>query len=161
MQPMKKPIPRWLATLAGLLLLAPLVGCLQGPNRTTASLPNCANVVPGDPEAGEELFRHTLRVTGGKAPTCMSCHEVDNNEQLSVGPGLRGIANVAGSRVPELSAEEYLCRAIVAPREHIVEGYPEDNILMPITYGATLTQQQINDLIAYMLTLDATANTSE
>jgi cytochrome c2 len=91
----------------------------------------------------------------------MSCHEVDNNEQLSVGPGLRGIADIAGSRVPELSAEEYLCRAIIAPREHIVAGYPEDNILMPITYGATLNRQQVNDLIAYLLTLDAASETSE
>jgi hypothetical protein len=32
---------------------------------------------------------------------------------------------------------------------------------MPITYGATLTQQQINDLVAYLLTLDAAATTSE
>jgi cytochrome c2 len=122
---------------------------------------NCEIVVPGDAEAGEELFRHTLRLSGGKAPTCMSCHEVDNNEQLSVGPGLRGIADIAGSRVPELSAEEYLCRAIIAPREHIVAGYPEDNILMPITYGATLNRQQVNDLIAYLLTLDAASETSE
>jgi cytochrome c2 len=91
----------------------------------------------------------------------MSCHEVDNNEQLSVGPGLAGIADIAGSRVPDLTAEEYLCRAIIAPREHIVAGYPEDNILMPITYGATLTQQQINDLIAYLLTLDTADNARE
>jgi cytochrome c553 len=155
---MTRHIVRWLVTLAGLLLLAPLVGCLQGPNRTTTAPVTCENIVPGDAEAGEELFRQTLRLSGGKAPTCMSCHEVDNNEQLSVGPGLRGVADVAGSRVPELSAEEYLCRAIVAPREHIVAGYPEDNILMPITYGATLTQQQINDLVAYLLTLDDTAS---
>jgi cytochrome c2 len=158
---MRNTILRWLAGLAALLLLAPLAGCLQGPNRSTASLPNCDNVVPGDPEDGEELFRHTLRVSGGKAPTCQSCHEVENNEQLSVGPGLRGIADIAGSRVPDLSAEEYLCQAIIAPREHIVAGYPEDNILMPITYGATLTQQQINDLVAYLLTLDTAATTNE
>jgi cytochrome c2 len=161
MRPLQKHLLRWLAPLIGLLLLAPLAGCLQGPNRTTASIPNCDNVVLGDPEAGEELFRHTLRMTGGKAPTCMSCHEVDNNEQLSVGPGLAGIADIAGSRVPDLTAEEYLCRAIIAPREHIVAGYPEDNILMPITYGATLTQQQINDLIAYLLTLDTADNARE
>ncbi len=161
MRPMRNTILRGLATLAALLLLAPLAGCLQSPNRTTASLPNCDNLVLGDPEAGEELFRQTLRLTGGKAPTCLSCHEVDNNEQLSVGPGLRGIADIAGSRVPDLSAEAYLCQAIVAPREHIVAGYPEDNILMPITYGATLTQQQINDIVAYLLTLDTAATTNE
>lgn len=115
---------------------------------------NCSDIPPGDPVAGETLFLQTMEQTSGRGPRCISCHAVDNNDQPNVGPGLAGIASVAAERVPDQSAAEYLCRAIVLPQEYVVEGYPEDLRLMPITYGEYLTQEQINDLVAYMLTLE-------
>jgi mono/diheme cytochrome c family protein len=115
---------------------------------------SCTEIETGDPAAGEEIFYQTLQVSGGRAPTCVSCHNPETNAQEMVGPGLQGIGDLAPNRVPDQSAEEYLCTSIVAPQQHIVPGYPDDIILMPVTYGDTLTQEQVNDLVAYLLTLD-------
>lgn len=145
---------RWLAGLLALLPLTILAACGSPGASTTAQSASCDAVAVGDAAAGEELFRHTLSLTNGRGPNCLTCHALETDAPETVGPGLRGIANVAGSRVPALSAEEYLCQSILYPREYIVEGYPDDIILMPVTYGAALSQQQLNDLITYMLTLD-------
>lgn len=135
-----------------LVLLAVLAGC--GGEEPVAQGVTCDNIGSGDVAAGEILFVQTLEQTGGRGPRCSSCHAIDNAEQQNVGPGLQGIATIAATRVPDESAEEYLCKAIVAPQEYIVPGYPEDIRLMPITYGDALTQQQVDDLVAYLLTLE-------
>jgi hypothetical protein len=49
------------------------------------------------------------------------------------------------------SPEQYLFEAIVAPDVHLVEGYQP---LMPKNYGEILTDQNLADLIAYLLTLE-------
>jgi mono/diheme cytochrome c family protein len=114
----------------------------------------CSDLSPGDAAAGEVVFLNTLESSGGRAPQCVACHAIDNDDIAVVGPGVQNIGAIAGSRVPDQSAEEYLCRAIVAPQEFVVPGYSEDAIIMPITYGQYLTEQQIRDLVAYMLTLE-------
>jgi cytochrome c2 len=140
--------------LALLALLALLAACGGAGDASAPQTPTCENVAPGDAAAGEELFYNTLRQTGGRAPKCIACHAVDDAEMENVGPGLLGIAETAATRVPDQTAEQYLCEAILYPREHIVEGYPEDIILMPVTYPGVLTQEQVNDLVAYLMTLE-------
>jgi mono/diheme cytochrome c family protein len=140
--------------LMALVLLALLAACGGAGGAGAPQAPTCENIVLGDATAGEELFHHTLRVTGGRAPKCIACHAVDDAEMENVGPGLLGIASTAANRVPDQTAEQYLCESILYPREYIVEGYPEDIILMPVTYSTVLTQQQVNDLVAYMMTLE-------
>ncbi len=105
----------------------------------------------GDPVAGEELFNRTQQIVPG-APNCQSCHVVQADAVPVVGPSLYGIATVAGTRVPGQSAEEYLRLAIVDPNDYVIEGYQPG--IMVRTYGMLLTEQQINDLVAYMLTLE-------
>lgn len=105
----------------------------------------------GDPVAGEELFQRTQQIVPG-APTCQSCHVVQADAVPVIGPSLYGIATVAGTRVPGQSAEEYLRIAIVDPNDYVLEGYQPG--IMVRTYGMLLTEQQINDLVAYMLTLE-------
>lgn len=142
---------------AGAVALLLLTAC-SGPAAAPPEPLSCteilgsASATPGDPAVGEELFQETLRLTG--APTCQSCHVTWSSEQELVGPGLAGIAATAAARVPGQSAEEYLCRSIVAPNDYIVAGYPDDVLLMPVTYGDVLTSQQVRDLVAYMLTLE-------
>jgi cytochrome c2 len=96
----------------------------------------------GDPANGAQLF-----VNNG----CGGCHNVDNDAVL-VGPSLLNIKDRAGSRVEGQTAVEYLHNSIVNPNDYIVEGFAAG--VMVQTFGDTLSEQQINDLIAYLLTLE-------
>jgi hypothetical protein len=64
---------------------------------------------------------------------------------------MAGLGTTAGSRASGQSAEEYLRDSITAPNDLVVEGFSPD--LMPRAYGAELTEQEINDLVSYLLTL--------
>jgi hypothetical protein len=49
------------------------------------------------------------------------------------------------------SAEFYLYNSIIHPNDFVVEGFLPN--LMPQLYEATLTEEQIAHMIAYLLTL--------
>lgn len=102
----------------------------------------------GDPTAGKELFQQT---TIDSAPGCMTCHSTQP-EKVIVGPSLAGVANRAGTRVPGQTAEDYLHNSILDPNLYVVDGYLSG--LMYQNYRDVLTDEQINDLIAYLSTLD-------
>lgn len=107
----------------------------------------------GDAQAGEQLYNQT---SIGSAPGCITCHAVeptDNPLQPSpVGPSHYGLAGRAGDYVEDLSAEEYLRQSIVEPDAHVVEGFTAG--VMYQNYGEDLTEQQIDDLVAYLMTLE-------
>lgn len=100
----------------------------------------------GDPERGAEIFQ----VTVNGQPACITCHVLDG-DNAGIGPNLLGYANVAGERVEGESAEEYTYRAIVLPAVFIAPGYSN---LMPGNYESALEDQDLADMIAYLLTLD-------
>ncbi len=102
----------------------------------------------GDPERGEQLFTEDV----GGMPSCSTCHAIDDSR--IVGPGLAGVAERAEVRVEGLSAEEYLHNSIVEPGAYVVEGFPN---VMPDVFGHTLSDAQIRDLIAYLLSLQPAA----
>ncbi|NJO07438.1 MAG: cytochrome c [Chloroflexaceae bacterium] len=143
---------RWflLALLGALLVGLTACGNQSADPAQRVDLINSDPPVPGNAETGRELFLNTLRLTG--SPNCVSCHVVEAGQVEVVGPSLVGIARVAGERAGGQSAEAYLYRSIVAPNEYIVEGY--DAGIMPRTYALYLNQQQVADLMAYMLTLE-------
>ena len=93
-----------------------------------------------DPVAGEALFKLE----------CASCHSVEAGVDLT-GPSLAGIGTTAGTMDPGVSAEDLLREAITDPNAKVTEGFAKG--IMPATFGTQLTTQQINDLIAYLLTL--------
>ncbi|GAB4574523.1 MAG: hypothetical protein Kow0077_21510 [Anaerolineae bacterium] len=101
----------------------------------------------GDPAAGEELF-NTFYNEAGFA--CATCHRVDSEEQL-VGPGLLNVSVHGPAHVEGLTAAEYIYQSITDPNAYVVEGYPEN--LMPQVYSELFTEEQIWDLVAYVLTL--------
>jgi cytochrome c1 len=68
-----------------------------------------------------------------------------------VGPSLANIGTDAGSRASGQSATEYLREAVVEPNAFMVEGFAAN--VMPATYGTQLSEQEISDLVAYMLSL--------
>ena len=99
-------------------------------------------------EAGQRLFENTVR---GVRSGCVVCHSTDPGRTL-VGPSLAGIASRAGSTVPGLGAEEYLRQSIVDPDTYVVPGFPSGQMLPDL--ADSLTGDEIDQLVAYMLTLD-------
>jgi hypothetical protein len=86
----------------------------------------------------------------GTNASCRICHSLEPGDDR-VGPSFAGIASRAGERVPGLSAEEYLRQSILDPDVYTVEGYPSG--LMVPNLGETLTEAQIDDLVAFLMTL--------
>ncbi|MBI5930739.1 MAG: cytochrome c [Chloroflexi bacterium] len=99
-----------------------------------------------DVEVGKGLFERG----DGDAPACKTCHTTDGEDGPSA-PSLKSIANDAGDRVDGETAEAYLLNSIIAPGQHVVEGYRNT---MFSKYDDKLSKQQIADLIAYLLTLN-------
>lgn len=98
-----------------------------------------------DPEAvarGMELANNT---------GCLACHSVDGSP--NTGPTWKG---VAGSSRPLESGESvtadtaYLFNSIVDPAAQVVTGFAPS---MPATYSESLTETEINDLVAYIQSL--------
>lgn len=81
---------------------------------------------------------------------CATCHAV-KGDRVVVGPSLEGIATRASERVPELSATDYLRESILYPDNYLVE--PHQLGSMQQNFGSTLTSEDVDYLIAYLLTL--------
>lgn len=98
-------------------------------------------------EAGKALFEQS--VVGGQ-PGCVTCHSREPGVTL-VGPSLATIGSEAGDRMADLPAEEYLRQSILEPDAHVVTGYPAGT--MPKVWGDVLSDEQVDQLVAYLLTL--------
>jgi hypothetical protein len=70
-----------------------------------------------------------------------------------VGPSLADAATVAASAVDGMSAEAFLRQSIIEPDAHVTEGFMPG--LMLQTYGEILSEEQINSLVAFLLTQTA------
>jgi hypothetical protein len=111
-----------------------------------------AALAAGDPAHGDELF-HTLRTEVGFA--CSTCHNVDNPNRL-IGPSLQNIRETARTRVPGQGPVDYIYESIVEPNAFMVppdESGPYPENLMPMIYGELFSEQELADIIAYLLTL--------
>lgn len=104
--------------------------------------------LPGDAEAGEVLFT-TFQPAAGIA--CSTCHRIDTDERL-IGPGLLHVGERAITRIEDYTAADYIRESILEPGAYIVEGYPD---IMPKNFSAAFTEDEINDLTAFLLTLAA------
>lgn len=103
---------------------------------------NAPAEVSNDPlERGAALFKSPPAI-------CSTCHALQPDVVI-VGPSLAGIASRAGSRVPGLSAEAYIRNSILHPSDFVVPGFPD---AMQKNFGTVLRADQINDLIAFLLT---------
>ena len=60
---------------------------------------------------------------------------------------------VPGDTVEGLSATDYLRQSILEPDAYVVDGWPAGQML-PV-YGDRLTENQIESLVEYLLTLEA------
>ena len=76
---------------------------------------------------------------------CSACHIAGADR---VAPTFAGIAALAATRRPPLSAAQYLYESIVTPSAVLVEGYAN---AMPANFADRLTQAEIGHIIAYLL----------
>lgn len=115
---------------------------LGGETVDTSTTAN-ANTLPTDPvERGKYWFSHPPAV-------CSTCHSLEP-DVVVVGPSLVGVATRAETRVEGMTAEQYLRDSIINPGDFVVPGFPD---AMQRNLGDKLSADQINDIIAFLLTL--------
>ncbi|MEP7287396.1 MAG: c-type cytochrome [Chloroflexota bacterium] len=101
-----------------------------------------ATAGPGDASRGERIF--------SSVGTCSTCHDTSNGNTI-VGPSLKGVASRAGQREPGKTADQYLHESILTPNAFVVSSFSPN--IMPQNFGQLLTPQQIEDVTAYLKTL--------
>lgn len=110
-------------------------------------LPTVPTPIAGNEDRGAQLFAQGQNA----APPCSGCHQsVTGQFGFTIGPNLDGIGERAGTQMDRLTAEEYLRQSILEPERYLVSGYRD--IMYP-DYSTHFTEQDIQDLIAYLLTL--------
>ncbi|MEW6403485.1 MAG: cytochrome c, partial [Chloroflexota bacterium] len=103
--------------------------------------------INGNPLAGEQLYYES---TQGTNAACRICHSLEPGVVI-VGPSFDGIATRAGARVPGMTAEDYIRQSILEPNAYVVEGFPKGQMIQNL--GEILTDEQIDDLVAFLMTL--------
>jgi cytochrome c2 len=100
-----------------------------------------------DAENGEILFQ-TFQPDAGFG--CSTCHNTESEYRL-IGPGLLNIGSRAETRVAGQSALDYLYTSITSPSDFVVPEFPDG--LMPATWAEVYSEDEIYDIIAYLVTL--------
>jgi mono/diheme cytochrome c family protein len=113
---------------------------LEEPSATAYETTLAELLQEADPAQGDALI-DTL--------DCGTCHRAGADV---LAPGFAGLAQRAAQEKPPLNAAAYLLESIVFPRAHIVAGYMET---MPDGYGRELSDRELGDVLAYLLTSDA------
>ncbi len=121
--------------IAGLLTCVFLIASGWAGTTQDGSKGSQKQEVKGDPNKGKEVFQ----------ANCEACHNADSTEE-KVGPGLKGLFKKGPHKLK--GGTEHKQHTVAIIRKQIVEG---DSLMPPV--GATLSDQEINDLIAYLQTL--------
>jgi cytochrome c oxidase subunit 2 len=81
---------------------------------------------------------------------CVACHTLTAAGSTGqVGPVLDGIGARAGSRVPGLSAHDYIVQSITDPGAYVVQPFVDG--LMPRDFKIRLSDEQIQILVEFLL----------
>jgi len=84
---------------------------------------------------------------------CAGCHILDQPQDASnrgpVGPNLGNLAEVAGTFVAGMSAEEYVYQSITEPSAYVVESYIDG--IMPKDFTTKMSEEEIRGLVAWLL----------
>ena len=100
--------------------------------------------------AGEELFNQTVV---GETAGCVTCHSLEPDVVI-VGPSLAAFAQEAEEEgeVFGMTAEEFVRESVLDPNAIVPEGFPADT--MPANWGEILTDEQVDNLVAFLLSLE-------
>lgn len=123
---------------AVVLLLACLLALAACGGAEPEAPPATPTLAPAE-QAGKAVF----------VSDCGPCHST-SADTIIVGPSLAGVADRAGTRVDGLDARAYLYTSILQPGDYIVDGFEHT---MPENFGKKLTGEEIDGLVAYLLTL--------
>jgi cytochrome c2 len=115
-----------------LMVAAVLTACSRAAEATVATL------TPTE-QQGQAVFK--LR--------CAQCHALTPDTTV-IGPSLAGIAERAATRMQGYDAEAYIEHSILAPKDYLVEGFPDT---MPTNFGRELTSDELSSVVAYLMTL--------
>ena len=102
---------------------------------------------------GQEAGADSALIQQGKLvfqANCSACHSTSPGVTI-VGPSLAGIATRAGEMVSGLDARAYIEQSILDPGATLTEGFKN---LMPDTYGNSISDENLDALIAYILTIE-------
>jgi cytochrome c551/c552 len=97
--------------------------------------------------AGKRLFNGA---TLGASAGCQICHSLEPGVQL-VGPSLASVGSRAETRIPGMAAQDYLMQSLVDPDAYVVDGFQPGQMRPDL--ADALSQQELEDLVAFLLTL--------
>jgi mono/diheme cytochrome c family protein len=103
---------------------------------TTGETGTTTGEAQGDPQAGEQIF------TSVADPACATCHTLQ----------AAGASGTLGPNLDEVLADKdaaFIHESILDPNAEIATGFQAG--LMPQDYGEKLTEQQLNDLVAFLV----------
>jgi mono/diheme cytochrome c family protein len=111
----------------------------------------------GDAANGQTIFNTPHTLPDGVSWACASCHSIDPSQPVMIGPGLWNVSvhGVEHQNDPNLTPEEYIRNSIINPQD-VIAPHPQGAqwpLSMPQGFGEVLTEQEINDLVAYLMTL--------
>lgn len=107
-----------------------------------------SQLLMGDATHGQFIFENGLN----GAPACINCHSITavGKVGFALGPGLRGIADLAATRLVDFNAPLYLEDSIRFPNDFITPGFRG---IMYTDFGKNYSDQEIADLVAYLMSL--------
>lgn len=126
-------------TIGNLVFAAWVGACTPSQVAKNGGIPD--QVAAGNPTRGEQRFGEI---------GCNGCHVI-NGVGGMIGPDLSQIASRPlrqASRWPSVAA--YIEESIRNPQAYVVEGFPAD---MPSAEQLQLTDEDVRDVVAYLLTL--------
>ncbi|MCY4248531.1 MAG: cytochrome c, partial [Chloroflexi bacterium] len=99
--------------------------------------------IVGSPATGELLYDAEFG--------CTDCHRDGASAPDTVGTVTRvRTERLVLPQFADYTVEQYLVESITRPGDYIVDGYSSG--LMPANFGARMTDQQLADIVAYLLT---------
>jgi mono/diheme cytochrome c family protein len=111
------------------------------PQTAASATPAGAEATPGGLDLASADFNQGMQVF---LDQCAVCHGASDG----TGPSLGGMGERAATRIPGMSAADYLYQSIVDPGAYTVSGYQN---VMPTSFAQTLTSQQISNLVKFIL----------
>ena len=129
-----KPKTLWLLSLTALTLF--ILSACGTQNSNAGSSPSDEAKI----QRGELVF----------LANCSACHST-TIDLVIVGPSMMGIASRSDGIVSGLDARAYIEQSILEPGAYINEDFQN---LMPNTYANSITDEDLESLIAYLMTFE-------